>query len=78
MNKIIEILADQWAYDVGTLSTWWVLAFVFPALLYIPFMFAKWLVLTCPVWLPLSIILKSLRAATLSERSNDATEQKEA
>lgn len=56
MNEIVEVLVDQWLYDVSVLSQPWVLWTVFPALIYFAFMIAKWCVLTLPVWLPFVII----------------------
>lgn len=60
--KILEVLSDQWVFDVQMMSHWWFWLLVIPAMFYLPFMVLKWLLLTCPVWLPLSIIFNSLRS----------------
>jgi len=57
MNKIFEILIDLYIYDVEVLSQPWVLWTIVPGILYMCFMFLKWTVLTCPLWLPITIIL---------------------
>lgn len=62
VKTIVDILADQWAYDIANLSQWWVIVFVFPALFYFVFMILKWAVLTLPVWLPASIIISAWRS----------------
>ena len=61
MDRIQSALIDQWIYDIETLSQGWMLWTVFPALFYAAFMLIKWLVLTCPVWLPVAIIVKAFR-----------------
>lgn len=61
MNKIIELLTSLYEYDVSWLSTPWMLWTVIPAFLYILFMLIKWTVLTMPLWIPVCIVLNSLR-----------------
>jgi hypothetical protein len=54
MDKIVEVLVNQWLYDISVLSDPWVLYTVAPAVFYSIFMVLKWAVLTIPVWVPLS------------------------
>ena len=61
MNQVLDMLVQQWLYDVSVLSTPWVLYTVVPALLYIIFMLVKWSALTLPVWLPLRLVLADNR-----------------
>lgn len=60
MNQVIDMLVQQWLYDVSVLSTPWVLYTVFPALFYFMFMLLKWCVLTLPVWLPVRLMMRGL------------------
>lgn len=71
MQRISDVLFDQWIYDVETLSQGWVLWTVFPAMLYVVFMFIKWTVLTCPVWVPVTIIVKAFGRQSRSESGSE-------
>jgi hypothetical protein len=55
VQRIVDVLVSQWIYDIEVLSQWWVIFFVFPALIYFVFMIVKWMVLTLPVWLPVML-----------------------
>lgn len=61
MSRIADALVDQWIYDIETLSQGWVLWTLIPAMFYLTFMLIKWVVLTCPVWLPLVIVAKAFK-----------------
>ena len=61
MQKVIDLLARCYEFDVNVLSQPWMYWLVFPAMFYMVFVFIKWTVLTCPLWLPLYMIIKSLR-----------------
>ncbi len=62
MDRIFEVLIQQWEYDIEVMSQpwmyWWLLV---PILCYVAFFFAKWSVLTAPLWLPVALILKIVR-----------------
>ena len=60
MNDLLDALAKQWLFDIEVLSQWWILLPVFPALLYASFMMVKWLVITCPIWMPIAIVFTVL------------------
>ena len=62
MSDIFQILIDCWKWDIWFYSQPWVYyCLLIPAIMYIPFMLAKWALLTCPVWLPLSMIFGSFK-----------------
>lgn len=61
MEAILDILVAQWMYDVEVMSQPWMYWCVFPIMFYLVFFFTKWIVLTAPVWLPLVMIVGSLR-----------------
>jgi len=61
-DKIIEILFNLWKYDIEVFSQPWMYYWLcIPAATYLAFFFIKWSVLTAPIWLPISIIIKSFR-----------------
>lgn len=55
-----QLLYKLFLYDVSIFSQKWLLVTVVPACIYLVFFFVKWVVLTTPVWLPLSIVFHSL------------------
>lgn len=56
MDRILDMLADQWLYDVSVLSQGWMIFTIFPAMLYMVFMIFKWTILTMPVWIPFAVV----------------------
>lgn len=56
MEKIIDVLSEQWIYDIEIMSKGWVVWSIIPALLYFVFMIFKWIILTLPILLPATII----------------------
>jgi hypothetical protein len=56
MNRILDMLADQWLYDVSVLSQGWMIFTIFPAMFYMVFMVFKWTILTMPVWIPFAVV----------------------
>ncbi len=62
MNKVFDVLIEQWLYDVSVLSQGWVIWLVFPAMIYFVFMVLKWAILTLPCWLPFVIIAGAFRS----------------
>lgn len=60
MDRVIEILIEQWEYDISVMSQPWMYYWLLvPITLYLGFFFVKWSVLTAPFWLPLSLIVKA-------------------
>lgn len=65
MDRVIEILIEQWEFDISVMSQPWMYYWLLvPITLYVGFFFVKWSVLTAPVWLPLSLIIKSFNRTT--------------
>ncbi len=63
MKKIIDTLTDQWLYDVEVLSQPWMYwCLLIPVIYYVIFMFIKWAVLTCPLWLPVVLMIQGSRS----------------
>lgn len=61
-ERYFEILLKCFEYDITVYSTnmwmyWWA---CIPAFAYTVFFFVKWTVLTTPIWMPLSMILRGL------------------
>lgn len=69
MEKILEQIASMlfefWKFDMMIYSQWWLyLPLCIPAFVYTVFFICKWSIITAPIWLPFSIILKSLNSRT--------------
>jgi hypothetical protein len=61
MERLLGILAECFIYDIEVMSmAWMYIPLGIPAMLYLLFMFFKWAVLTCPLWIPLSIAFSSI------------------
>ena len=57
LNEILRILIDQWKFDIDTLSNpWMYVPLLIPVMFYVPFMMFKWMLITCPIWIPFSLI----------------------
>ena len=68
MNEIITILVEQWKYDIGVMSQpWMYYCLLIPIIFYLAFFVMKWMVLTLPIWLPLSILFKAIRGGSVVE-----------
>lgn len=62
MQRLMELIVQCYEYDIEMLSQAWMYWWLcIPAALYLMFFFAKWTVLTAPLWLPVSIIVASRR-----------------
>jgi hypothetical protein len=59
----LTILLEQFIWDVSVLSTelWMYWLFCIPALLFFCFLTLKWVFLTMPIWLPLSLVFHFFR-----------------
>lgn len=61
IEKYLDLLWRMFEADIEQLSQPWMYYWVLvPAIGYLLFFFVKWAVLTTPIWLPLSIIVRSL------------------
>lgn len=65
MEKVIseyfQILIECFHYDVDVFGKWWLYApLCIPAACYLAFFMIKWVVLSAPIWLPVSIVFRSL------------------
>lgn len=57
MSTILDLLMQQYLFDVHSLSQPWMYYWLLiPALSYVGFMAVKWAVLTMPIWIPVSLI----------------------
>lgn len=62
LNEVIRVLFECWLFDLWVFSQWWLYApLLIPAICYLVFFFIKWLVLTTPVWLPVSLIVGAVK-----------------
>lgn len=62
IEQIAQMLFEFWKFDMMIYSQWWMYApFLIPVLFYTVFFIMKWSIITAPVWLPFSIIVRSLR-----------------
>jgi hypothetical protein len=57
-----NMLFVMFQYDISILSQKWLIFTVVPAVFYLVFFFIKWVVLTTPLWLPLTIIFSAGRS----------------
>ena len=60
--QYVNMLYSMFQYDIGILSQKWMIFTVVPAVFYMVFFFIKWVVLTTPLWMPLTIILSAGRS----------------
>ena len=58
INRYLEILVDQFEYDVSTMSQPWMYYLIIPAAAYLVFFLIKWWILTTPVWIPLWFVFR--------------------
>lgn len=62
IHKYLELLWRMFETDIEQLSQPWMYYWLLvPAIGYLIFFFLKWSVLTAPIWLPFSIIVRSLK-----------------
>jgi hypothetical protein len=61
VEQYLDVLCEQFSFDVGVFSNPWILYTVIPAVLYFVFFLLKWMVLTVPVWMPFSIVVGSFK-----------------
>ena len=62
MDRIGDVLIDQWLWDIEVLSNpWMYIPLLIPAPLFVCFMLIKWVVLLGPVWITPYLILSALK-----------------
>lgn len=62
IHKYLELLWRMFEADIEQLSQPWMYYWLLvPAITYLLFFFLKWAVLTTPIWLPFSIIIRSFK-----------------
>lgn len=61
----LKVLWDCFQFDIGVFSTPWVYACLVPIMFYLMFFVLKWMVLTLPIWLPISMALQPVRYITM-------------
>ena len=62
MNEYLEILLDQFRWDLAVFSKPWLYwPLLIPAAGYFTFFLLKWTVLTAPIWLPIKLIIAPLK-----------------
>lgn len=61
-EQIAQMLFEFWKFDMMVYSEVWLyIPLLIPSILYTMFFMAKWSIITAPIWLPFSIILRSLK-----------------
>jgi hypothetical protein len=62
LSDYLSLLWRLFQFDIYVFShPWMYYLLLIPAVGYLVFFFVKWAVLTAPLWLPISIVLNSLR-----------------
>ena len=61
INEYLTFIWRMFQYDMDVFSKGWLYYWLLiPAMFYFAFYMLKWVVLTCPIWMPISIIVKTL------------------
>ncbi len=72
INEYFTFIWKMFQYDMDVFSKGWLYYWLLiPAMFYFAFYILKWVVLTCPIWMPISIIVKtfqSLKSEVKSEK----------
>lgn len=68
MKKLIDLYIRCFEYDVEVFSNGWLYVFIIPILFYLCFFFVKWITLTAPFWLPIAIIVSTLKSRPKSTK----------
>lgn len=73
INEYFKVLLDCFKFDVMVYSTqmWMYWCLMIPITLYTSFFFAKWTILTAPMWLPLHLIFRGLGITRNSKEQED-------
>ena len=69
-EKILEILTQQFEYDVWVMSQPFMYILVIPILFYVSFFMLKWAILTLPLWIPIYLIASAFNSLR-GNRDND-------
>jgi len=68
IEKYLSILLEMFEKDLSIMGQPWMYYTVLPIIGYLIFFFVKWAVLTCPVWMPFSIIVGAGRRGTKKKK----------
>lgn len=60
-QKYLEILLQQFQYDMDVMSQPWMYYTVVPIISYLVFYFVKWATLTAPLWVPFWMVINSMK-----------------
>ena len=64
INEYFTFIWKMFQYDMSVFSQGWLYYWLLiPAMCYFAFYMVKWVVLTCPIWMPFSIIVSILKNA---------------
>lgn len=59
LEPIFDFMINQWLFDISVFSNPWLyIPLLIPFFIYLIFFFCKWSILTAPLWIPFSCILK--------------------
>jgi len=56
MSDLLQLYIDLLKWDIAQMSHPWMYYWIIPITFFLPFFFAKWTVLTAPLWLPFGMI----------------------
>lgn len=60
MNELLQLYIELLKWDIEVMSQTWMYLWAFvPILIFLPFFFMKWVVLTAPIWLPIGMIFSA-------------------
>ena len=60
MEAILATFISWWMFDLWVFSQWWLYTFIVPICAYLPFFFAKWIIVTAPIWLPIHLMFNGI------------------
>ena len=54
LDVLFSTLISFFQYDIMVFSQWWLYPLILPFFFYLVFFIFKWVILTAPIWIPLS------------------------
>lgn len=74
-GRIAGTLVDLWLWDISVLShPWMYIPLLIPAMFFIGFVFVKWTVVLCPVWIVPYMVAQGFGRRRARSHSSDAGE----
>jgi hypothetical protein len=61
VETVKEYVANFYLFDLKVFTTPWVWFTILPILFYIPMFAIKWVFLTLPIWIPIVMVINSLK-----------------